>query len=106
MHPVILFIHGFGSNGFGSKAQAMRRYCEQHDIRFLAPSLPVIPALALQTLEELIEQLSAIIAPQPLMPSPSPLQPLSLPLLSLTLTLWPLLLFLLQPLLTPFHLHQ
>ncbi|MBY6064777.1 YqiA/YcfP family alpha/beta fold hydrolase [Pseudidiomarina sediminum] len=66
MQPVILFIHGFGSNGFGSKAQAMRRYCQQHDIRFLAPSLPVIPALALQTLEELIEQLSAIIAPQPL----------------------------------------
>ncbi|RUO60648.1 esterase [Pseudidiomarina insulisalsae] len=56
----MIFIHGFGSNGFGSKAQAMRSYCRQHEVRFLAPSLSHIPTLALQTLEELIEQLGAL----------------------------------------------
>ncbi len=55
--PLVIFIHGFGSNGFGSKAQATRDYCHAHDIRFIAPSLSHIPTLALQTLEELIEQL-------------------------------------------------
>lgn len=55
--PVIVFIHGFGSNGFGSKAQATRDYCRRHKIPFFAPSLSHIPALALQTLQELIEQL-------------------------------------------------
>ncbi|MFC0445202.1 YqiA/YcfP family alpha/beta fold hydrolase [Pseudidiomarina halophila] len=58
--PLVLFIHGFGSNGFGSKAQAMRAHCQQHHVPFIAPSLSHIPALALQTLEELIEQLSAV----------------------------------------------
>ncbi|MBG24235.1 MAG: esterase [Idiomarinaceae bacterium] len=66
MQPVILFIHGFGSNGFGSKAQIMRDYCAKHDIRFIAPSLSHIPALAWQTLTELVEQLSALLAPQQL----------------------------------------
>lgn len=66
MKPVILFIHGFGSNGFGSKAQIMRDYCHAHDIRFIAPSLSHIPALAWQTLSELVEQLSAMLAPQQL----------------------------------------
>ncbi|MGQ4275570.1 YqiA/YcfP family alpha/beta fold hydrolase [Pseudidiomarina sp. E22-M8] len=58
--PLIVFIHGFGSNGFGNKAQAMREYCERHNLAFLAPSLSHIPTLALQTLEELIEQLSPL----------------------------------------------
>lgn len=66
MQPVILFIHGFGSNGFGSKAQVMREYCAAHDVRFIAPSLSHIPALAWQTLSELVEQLSLILAPQQL----------------------------------------
>lgn len=66
MKPVILFIHGFGSNGFGSKAQIMRDHCRAHDIRFIAPSLSHIPALAWQTLSELVEQLSAMLAPQQL----------------------------------------
>lgn len=66
MQPVILFIHGFGSNGFGSKAQIMRDYCAEHNIRFIAPSLSHIPALAWQTLTELVEQLKAILAPQQL----------------------------------------
>ncbi|RUO55353.1 YqiA/YcfP family alpha/beta fold hydrolase [Pseudidiomarina homiensis] len=66
MQPVILFIHGFGSNGFGSKAQIMRDYCAAHDIRFIAPSLSHIPALAWQTLTELVEQLNAMLAPKQL----------------------------------------
>lgn len=60
--PLIVFIHGFGSNGFGSKAQATREYCQRHHVPFIAPSLSHIPALALQTLEELIEQLLAVSA--------------------------------------------
>lgn len=66
MQPVILFIHGFGSNGFGSKAQIMRDYCAENNIRFMAPSLSHIPALAWQTLTELVEQLNAMLAPQQL----------------------------------------
>jgi predicted esterase YcpF (UPF0227 family) len=66
MQPVILFIHGFGSNGFGSKAQIMRDYCAAHDIRFIAPSLSHIPALAWQTLTELVEQLKAMVPPKQL----------------------------------------
>ncbi|MDN7138741.1 alpha/beta fold hydrolase [Pseudidiomarina sp. 1ASP75-14] len=58
--PVIIFIHGFGSNGYGSKAQAMREYCQQHSIPYSAPSLSHIPDLALQTLRELIEQLQRV----------------------------------------------
>lgn len=55
---MILFIHGFGSHGFGSKAKAMRAWCKQHAIPFLAPSLSSVPDLALQTLRELISALS------------------------------------------------
>jgi len=55
---VILFIHGFGSHGFGSKAKAMRTWCNQHNIPFLAPSLSSVPDLALQTLRELIVTLT------------------------------------------------
>ena len=64
MQPIILFIHGFGSNGFGSKAQIMRDYCAAKNIRFIAPSLSHIPALAWQTLTELVEQLNAVVAPR------------------------------------------
>ena len=52
---MIIYIHGFGSHGEGSKAVALREYCKQEGIRFIAPSLSTIPNLAIQTLEELIE---------------------------------------------------
>lgn len=53
---MIIFIHGFGSDGFGSKATLLRQYCAQHNIAFIAPSLSTIPDLAISTLEELIQQ--------------------------------------------------
>ncbi|WP_211250587.1 YqiA/YcfP family alpha/beta fold hydrolase [Pseudidiomarina atlantica] len=62
--PIIIFVHGFGSSGFGSKAEQMRAHCAAHDIRFFAPSLSHIPVLAWQTLSELVEQLNALIAPR------------------------------------------
>lgn len=52
---MIIYIHGFGSHGEGSKAVALRDFCKNNTIRFIAPSLPTIPDLAIQTLEELIE---------------------------------------------------
>lgn len=53
---MIIFIHGFGSDGFGSKATLLRQYCTEHNIAFIAPSLSTIPDLAISTLEELIQQ--------------------------------------------------
>lgn len=53
---MIIFIHGFGSDGFGSKATLLRQYCAEHNIAFIAPSLSTIPDLAISTLEELIIQ--------------------------------------------------
>lgn len=52
---MIIYIHGFGSSGEASKANALRTFCQEHKVRFIAPSLPTIPDLALQTLSELIE---------------------------------------------------
>lgn len=52
---MIIYIHGFGSHGNGSKAIALRNYCKTNNIPFIAPSLSTIPDLALQTVEELIE---------------------------------------------------
>jgi predicted esterase YcpF (UPF0227 family) len=51
---MIIYIHGFSSHGYGGKAKALREYCGQRDIPFLAPSLSYIPELAIQTLEEFI----------------------------------------------------
>lgn len=56
---MIIYIHGFGSHGEGSKAVALREFCKNNTIRFIAPSLPTIPDLAIQTLEELIEAFQA-----------------------------------------------
>ena len=50
-----LYIHGFASSGEGSKAKLFREYYRSIGERFIAPSLSYIPALALKTLEELIE---------------------------------------------------
>ena len=52
---MIIYIHGFGSSGEASKAKLLRAYCHENNIRFIAPSLPTIPDLALSTLSELIE---------------------------------------------------
>jgi predicted esterase YcpF (UPF0227 family) len=49
-----LFIHGFSSHGYGSKAKALREYFSQKHEPFIAPSLSYVPDLAIQTLEELI----------------------------------------------------
>lgn len=49
---MIIYIHGFASTGYGSKAQKFLEYFEE-DI--ITPSLPTIPNLAINTLEQLIE---------------------------------------------------
>jgi predicted esterase YcpF (UPF0227 family) len=51
--PMIIYIHGFGSSGYGHKAQQFREYFKGE--AFIAPSLSYIPELAIRTLEELIE---------------------------------------------------
>lgn len=52
---MIIYIHGFGGSGEGSKAKAFREYFKSLDEGFIAPSLSYIPELAIKTLEELIE---------------------------------------------------
>jgi predicted esterase YcpF (UPF0227 family) len=51
---VIIYIHGFGSHGNGSKAKIFREYFHSIGEDFIAPSLSYVPELAIQTLEELI----------------------------------------------------
>ena len=51
---MIIYIHGFGGSGQGSKARLFRE--QYKNVRFIAPSLPYVPDLAIMTLEELIEQ--------------------------------------------------
>ena len=50
---MIIYIHGFGGSGEGSKAKAFREYYKTEG--FIAPSLSYVPQLAIKTLEELIE---------------------------------------------------
>ena len=50
---MIIYIHGFGSNGQGNKARVLRAQFAAEG--FIAPSLPNLPQLAISTLEELIE---------------------------------------------------
>jgi len=52
---MIIYIHGFGSHGLGSKARYFRSYFKSKGEAFIAPSLSYVPDLAIQTLEELIE---------------------------------------------------
>ena len=49
---MIIYIHGFGSSGFGGKATLFKEYFKE-DI--IMPSLSYVPALAIHTLEQLIE---------------------------------------------------
>ncbi|QKF82440.1 YqiA/YcfP family alpha/beta fold hydrolase [Halarcobacter ebronensis] len=51
---MILYIHGFGSSGFGGKATLFRDYFEDEVI---TPSLSYVPVLAIDTLEQIIELL-------------------------------------------------
>jgi predicted esterase YcpF (UPF0227 family) len=52
---MIIYIHGFGGSGEGSKAKAFRKYFNSIGETFIAPSLSYVPELAIKTLEELIE---------------------------------------------------
>lgn len=52
---MIIYIHGFGSSGYGGKSTLMREYFRSMGKDFIAPSLSYIPDLAIATLEELIE---------------------------------------------------
>jgi len=52
---MIIYIHGFGSHGYGSKAKIFREYFKSIGEDFIAPSLSYVPELAIQTLEELIK---------------------------------------------------
>ncbi len=51
---MIIYIHGFGSSGYGGKATLFREYFEEEVI---APSLSYVPTLAIDTLEQIIEML-------------------------------------------------
>jgi len=52
---MVIYIHGFGGSGEGSKAKAFREYFKSRKEGFIAPSLSYVPELAINTLEELIE---------------------------------------------------
>mgnify|MGYP005985971249 CR=1 FL=1 len=49
---MIIYLHGFASAGFGVKAQKFLEYFEDE---LITPTLPTIPALAMATLEQIIE---------------------------------------------------
>ncbi len=51
----VIYIHGFGSSGFGTKAQIFREHFHRKGVRFLAPSLSYVPELAVTTLCETVE---------------------------------------------------
>ncbi|MDD2356665.1 MAG: esterase [Thiovulaceae bacterium] len=52
---MILYIHGFGSSAEGTKSKQFREYFKSIGESFIAPSLSHIPALAIGTLEDIIE---------------------------------------------------
>ena len=54
---MIIYIHGFASSGCGSKAEKFKEYFEDEIITI---SLPTIPNLAINTLEQLIEAFVSI----------------------------------------------
>ena len=51
---MIIYIHGFGSCGEGSKAKELKKYFNSIGEDFISPSLSYVPELAIKTLEELI----------------------------------------------------
>ncbi len=50
----VIYIHGFAGSGHGVKAEIFRRHYREKGVPFLAPSLPYIPDLAADTLEEIV----------------------------------------------------
>jgi len=51
---MVIYIHGFGSSGFGGKATEFRKYFKSIGEDFIAPTLSYVPKLAVETLKELI----------------------------------------------------
>ena len=51
---MVIYIHGFGGSGHGSKAKIFREYFKSIGEDFIAPSLSYVPELAIETLCELI----------------------------------------------------
>lgn len=51
---MVIYIHGFGGSGHGSKAKIFREYFKSIGEDFIAPSLSYVPQLAIETLYELI----------------------------------------------------
>lgn len=49
---MIIYIHGFGSSGFGGKATLFKEFFDE---QIIMPSLSYVPALAIHTLEQLIQ---------------------------------------------------
>lgn len=54
MQPLILFVHGFGSCGWGEKSLQLRRHFGLQNV--LAPDLPFHPQQALDRLKDLIRR--------------------------------------------------
>jgi predicted esterase YcpF (UPF0227 family) len=55
-NSLIIYIHGFGSSGFSSKARELKEYFEgREDVKIFSPSLSYVPELAIDTLEQTIE---------------------------------------------------
>ena len=52
---ITIYIHGFGGSGNGVKATFFRNYFKSKQIDFFAPSLSYVPDLAINTLEEFIQ---------------------------------------------------
>ena len=55
---MIIYIHGFGGSGEGSKAKAFWDYFASIGEPYIAPSLSYVPELAIRTLEETGEVIS------------------------------------------------
>ena len=51
---MIIFIHGFGSSAYSTKANQTKEYFQDKEV-VLSPSLPYVPHLAIKTLEEIID---------------------------------------------------
>lgn len=51
---MLIYIHGFASSAQGQKAEQLRAWCKQNAIRFIAPTLPYIPELAIASLRDLV----------------------------------------------------
>ena len=52
---MIIYIHGFASSGQGGKAKQFREYYQENGESFIAPTLSYVPELAIDTLQQLIE---------------------------------------------------